>query len=476
MWGEYYMSFAESILHEGISVIPEELINSTDKILKYAGISDDKGRIFKINLDYFRNLEDKNVFDSESSKIVKMINIEFFEIYQKVLKRVLREKDSSQLYRLFLNFAYMDEKLLQTEHSRLLYDLVDELDYAEQGSVNSTARWLEKIYKKEEEPSVNEYGQDYFDIFREKVKRGQLQAKDKSEYDNNIDGRLDHEMNNLLKIGQKLCSGHINDYCPILHSGMIKSDLSKMMLDQDRIEASLDKILKVDFSAFHREIVYNQPETGISKELIMKSVLPYFILMPTVGSRAIMWQEVSGKVKSSPGRFVLPVLAEGDLDNLMTEMVAKFRWDLSKNMFSYGRGDEYQSSLTGDYSQYIQFYKKNLDLSNDAKQKIKTQILKYRNNVREMFAADYSIWINYESKGLVRLNKAVRDIFFKHCPFSKSIRDDLARHPLYSQYITVYEGARVKRSKVYQARYSKMLKPNIPLDADLIGNLAYYEM
>lgn len=469
------MSFA-NMLNEGATVIPEELINSTDQILSYARIPDDQGRIFKINLDYFKKLEDKNSFNSESVRIIEMLNKEFFEIYQKVFKRVLQEKNSSQLYRMFLNFAYMDEKLLLPEHSRLLYDLVDELDYAEQGSVNSAARWLEKIYKKHEDPSVNEYGQDYFDIFREKTKRGQLQAKDKNEYDNNVEGRLEHEMNNLIKIGQKLCGGHINQYCPILHSGMIKSDLSRMMLDQDRIEASLDRILKVDFSAFHREIVYNQPETGISKELIMKSILPYFILMPTVGSRAIMWQEVSGKIKNSPGRFVLPVLAEGDLDNLMTEMVAKFRWDLSKNMNSYMRSDEYQSSLTGDYSQYIQFYKKNLDLSNEAKEKIKTQILKHRNNIREMFAADYATWINYESKGLVRLNKAARDIFFKHCPFSKSIRDELAKHPLYSQYITVYEGARMKRSKVFQARYSKMLKPNIPLDADLIGNLAYYEM
>jgi len=470
------MNLAENIFNEGVAAIPEELINSTDKILHYAGVSDEDGRIFKNNLDYFKKLGNKNVLDNESSKIVRMINNEFFEIYPKVLKRVLRERNSDQLYRMFLNFAYMDENLVKAEHSRILYDLVDELDYAEQGSVNSIARWLEKIYKKEEDPSVNEYGQDYFDIFREKTKRGQLQAKDKTEYDNNIDGRLDHEISNLLKIGQKLCSGHINDYCPVLHSEMIKGDVSKMMLDQDKVEASLDRILKIDFSAFHREIVYNQPETGISKELIMKSVLPYFILMPTVGSRAIMWQEVSGKVKSSPGRFVLPVLAEGDLDNLMIEMVAKFRWDLSKNMYSYGRGDEYQSSLTGDYSQYIQFYKKNLDLSNDAKEKIKTQILKYRNNVREMFAADYATWINYESKGLIRLNKVARDIFFKHCPFSKSIRDSLAKHPLYSQYITVYEGARVKRSKVYQARYSKMLKPNLQLDADLIGNLAYYEM
>ncbi|MDD2620373.1 MAG: hypothetical protein PHC92_06865, partial [Syntrophomonadaceae bacterium] len=99
-----------------------------------------------------------------------------------------------------------------------------------------------------------------------------------------------------------------------------------------------------------------------------------------------------------------------------------------------------------------------------------------RNNIREIFAADYYTWINYEAKGLTRLNKVAREIFFKHCPFAKPIRQNMANHPLFNQYITRFESAQLKHSKVIHARYSKLLKNFTIVDKDLADNLSYYEM
>ena len=56
-------------------------------------------------------------------------------------------------------------------------------------------------------------------------------------------------------------------------------------------------------------------------------------------------------------------------------------------------------SLTSEYSDYLQFYRKNRDLSEEKKDKIKLQIQKGRNNSSEIFVIDYEAWINYESKG-----------------------------------------------------------------------------
>ncbi|PKM77213.1 MAG: hypothetical protein CVU90_08670 [Firmicutes bacterium HGW-Firmicutes-15] len=456
--------------------IPEELINSTAKILNYADISKEDAFMFKINLEKFRMLADKSLVDKDALKIRDAISSTFFDIYSSVLKKVSVENNPSRLYQMFLKYAYIDEKLLEPNQTRVLYEMVAKPNTQAQCSFYNLKDWLEKIFSKEEEPSVNEFGLDYYEVFREKKKRGEFLDKDKHGYDNNADARLSHEINNLFNIGQKLCCGQMSRYFPILHSGMISNDLSKALVTSEMIEESLNRILQVDFSAFHREIVCNMPEKGIKKELIMKSVLPDLILMPIFGSRAVMWQELTGRVKSSPGRFILPIFTDEDLDNLMIEVIARFRWDLSKNMFSYIRNDGNQSSLTADYSNYLQFYRKNGDLSNDAKEKIKTQIAKYRNNVREIFASDYYTWINYESQGIVRLNKVVREIFFKYCPFSKTIRADLEKHPLYNQYIIQYEKWRIKHHKVIQAHYSQLVKPNVPLDAELEGNLAFYNM
>ncbi|MDD2620887.1 MAG: hypothetical protein PHC92_09500, partial [Syntrophomonadaceae bacterium] len=92
------------------TAIPEELLNSTEKILKYANISKERAQIFQINLDYFRNLKDKTEFDSNSKRIIEMINSDFFEIYYSVLRRVMAENNHSPLYQMFLCYAYMDEK------------------------------------------------------------------------------------------------------------------------------------------------------------------------------------------------------------------------------------------------------------------------------------------------------------------------------------------------------------------------------
>jgi hypothetical protein len=157
----------------------------------------------------------------------------------------------------------------------------------------------------------------------------------------------------------------------------------------------------------------------------------------------------------------------------MMEVVARFRWELSRTMFSYARNDSYQNSLTGDYSSYIQFYKKNRDLSGEAKEKIKTQIDKYRNNIIDIFTSDYDTWINYEAQGLIRLNKVCRELMFKHCPFSRPIREKLEKQPLYTQMITKYNNIRNKESRLLQAHFNKLTPNGYPMDPNLAHHLNY---
>ncbi|MBD5451315.1 MAG: hypothetical protein HDR25_01610 [Lachnospiraceae bacterium] len=82
-------------------------------------------------------------------------------------------------------------------------------------------------------------------------------------------------------------------------------------------------------------------------------------------------------------------------------------------------------SLTSEYMDYIQFYRKNRDLSDEAREKVKLQIQKARNNSREIFLLDYEAWIKNEANGSMKMNKVARELLATYCPFEKSLRTKL---------------------------------------------------
>lgn len=453
--------------------IPLELQNSADKILAYAGVSPEKSIWFKSNLEIFIRMKDKSFSDVSSRQIREQLSTTFFDVYTSVFKKVQAEDNPGRLYLMFLYFGYMDERLLTPEQTNMLFRLAEQCAGYEAGSVYTLKSWLQEIYNRTHEPSVNEFGQDYQDVFMEKKRRHELTDKDKPAYDADLDGRLNHEINNLFQLGQRLCYGKISGYLPILHRDMISRDMEAALVTPDRIEASLNKILAVDFSAFHREIVFPHTNVQLAPELIMKPVWPDFILIPCFGNRAVVWQVVSGK-SNTPGRFALPIFSDRNLDDMMVDIVAKFRWDLSKSMSRFTINKAHEFSLYADYCDYIQFYAKNRDLSAEAKEKLKTIIKRNRNNPAEVFTSDYHTWINYEANGLQRLNKVARDILFKHCPFSRSVRENLTNSPHYNALISQFDRDRARQCKILEARYAKLKKLG-NIDPDLMENLAYYK-
>ena len=124
-----------------------------------------------------------------------------------------------------------------------------------------------------------------------------------------------------------------------------------------------------------------------------------------------------------------------DLSLILTRLAAEFRWEMCKRIQGGRWNDVTERSLTSEYCDYAQFYKKNKELSADTKERIKVQLLKARNNFKEMFIGDYIVWIRYESGGSPRLNKPVRNIMFTYCPFPKAVTSKLTVNPLYKEFI-----------------------------------------
>ena len=87
----------------------------------------------------------------------------------------------------------------------------------------------------------------------------------------------------------------------------------------------------------------------------------------------------------------------------MIQLCGRFRWELCRTMQGTSWNNIQIKSLTSEYSDYIQFYRKNRDLSEDKKEKLKMQIQKCRNNTREVFVTDLSLIHIYV--GYVKLEK-----------------------------------------------------------------------
>jgi hypothetical protein len=452
--------------------LPQELENSLEKILGYCDCSQDLIDSFKKRLGQFRALKDKTSSDSEIRELRSSITSDFFVIYEQAFKRTQKENQCPKLISMFLNFGYMDERLLTQEQSIALYRLCDK-EYSSDFSVYSAKGWLEQIYRSKKDPSINDFGQDYSDVFRDMKKRKVVTDKDKAAYDNDYNAKTNFEINNMIKTNQKVCHGQMSSYFPILHKDIITRELDKSVVTPIKVQRAIDNLLATDFSIFYREIWYKNEQKGIEKESIMKEILPDIIIVPTFGSRGSMWQEITGRSRNTPARFVLPAFTDENINEIMLKLIGAFRWELCRTMMGVAWNDITEKSLTSEYTDYIQFYKKNHDLTEDAKEKIKVQIQKNRNMMKDIFTSDYDTWINYESKGILRLNKIARSILFRYCPLPKEIRDSLAKQPAFSDLVTQLNTSRSKTAKSLTGKYAKIFKDD-PIDKDMELNLIYY--
>lgn len=455
------------------SELPSELENSLEKIMKYCSCPQDKIDSLNKRLSQFRALKDKTSADPEIRELRSSIASDFFVIYDEAFKRTQADNSCPKLISMFLNFGYMDERLVTKQQAIALYRLCDKEYSCSDFNVYNTKKWLELIYNNKKEPSINDFGQDYSDVFRDMKKRKIVSDADKPAYDRDFKAKVSFEVNNMLKTNQKVCHGHMSSYFPILHKDIITRDLEKAVVTPTRLQQAINNLLAIDFSIFYREIWYKNDVRGIEKEPIMKEIRPDIIIVPTFGSRVSMWQEITGKARNTPGRFIVPAFTDENLSELVLKLIGAFRWELCRTMMGVAWNDITEKSLTSEYTDYIQFFKKNHDLTEDAKEKIKIQIQKNRNVMREIFTSDYETWINYESKGILRLNKLARSILFRYCPPPREMRNALAKQPAFTDLLTQLNNSRAKTAKSLTGKYAKLFK-NDPIDRDMELNLIFY--
>jgi len=449
-----------------------ELEDSFLQILNYSGIDEEKAKQMQgIMLD-FVNLKDRMSSDDNARKIRKQLTDMYYELYKAVFLKAYHDKQVPKIIDMFLKFGYADERLLSKEQILSLYFLEDE-----EADINvyNIKEWLTLIYEGQKEPSKNEFDQEYSEMLISMKSRGMITEEQLREYTSNNERKLDYEIQNMFRYNNRITSGQITTFVPVLHKDALSGMPDKSFITAKKIKEAVDKLLEIDFSVFDWEILYADKSRNIEKEYIIKRVYPDIILMPTVGINAIMWQDITGRRRGSPGRFIFPVLFEADLFLNMVKVCGRFRWEMCRTIEGVAWNDIKYKSLTSEYSDYLQFYKKNKNLSEEKKEKIKQQIQKGRNNSREIFVLDYEAWINFESGGAIKLNKPVREILATYCPFSRQIREQLAIQPVFEEAFARFNRERLKKIREIEGRYRMLQKDNIQLTQELIDTLNYYK-
>ncbi|MBR6643092.1 MAG: hypothetical protein IKL28_05485 [Lachnospiraceae bacterium] len=454
----------------------QKLRNTLQQLIDFSEVPKGQLGTFTDAMNTFVRAKDRMSAEDEFRSLRRQIADGFYALYRAVFLKSLKEENNlPKAAELFLNYGFTDERLLTKEQVLELCHL----DVSTKNNYHCTMftipEWLRAVYTGKRQPSKNEFDMEYVEMLREQKKTGEISAEEEKKLAGDPMKKLEYEMQNMFRYNHRVVNGQPSVFVPVLCSEQMMSGPARAAITKDRMGQMVEKYREIDFSVFYRELSYADAASGIEKEQIMKEVIPDIILFPAYGQNASMWQELSCKRRDSAGRFLFPIMAEGNIDDLIIRTFGRFRWELCRTMQGSSWNNIQYKSLTSEYADYIQFYKKNKDLSEERKEKIKQQIMKGKNSTREIFVQDYELWIKSEALGAMRLNKVSREILSMYCPFNKEIRNAVETQPAFADPIARFKRERMKKVRELELRYHAYTsKQGISLTQDLVNNLVFY--
>ena len=456
---------------EVAEILSREQVLKTDfttYIMNYAGFTQDEIEACKKLLREYDEIAEVQDYTPEMQKTRRALTKVFYEIYEKAFDRAVHARTISTVMKLFFNFGVLDLQMAGEEHLDELMAISDLLDnqWMDQkhrdaegeifSHVYSAYQWLCLVYRGEKEPSKNEFDIDYTGYLLEMRKNHEITREQENLLKKDQKKKVEFEIRNMFMTNNRITYGRITTFCPVLHRKDFMRSIDQLIVSEITINAAIDDVRELDYSCFYREVFFASPQYGIERTEIMKEVLPDVILMPNIGSRAMMWQETAGIKRDTPARFIFPVMTTSELADMMLETVGRYRWEICRKILGVRWNDIREKSLTSEFYDYIQFYRKNRDLSQQAKEKVKADLVHAKNNYREVFVADYMGWMKYESQGNFRLNKVSRRIISEYVPFKAETRKKLEENPMYKELFTksnIIAGRKREKEKALFDRY-----------------------
>lgn len=450
------------------------LKNSLFQILKYAQVPDAEQKEIVTYIHAFVNANDRLSTQDDMRKLKKQITGIFYKLYKLCIFQWFENENAPLAVKLFLNYGYIDERLLDENQIVYLCKIISKKYEAFSCPIYSLPEWLKEIYEGRKDPSRDSFEQDYRDVLREKKRTGDITEAQEKEYLEDGRRKVMFEIDNMFISNNKIVNGKLSTFVPILYKDEIFGSLDRLFLPKDTLHQTIIDLEKKDFTIFNREVLYTNPEIKIEKETVIKHVYPDVILMPVYGTASSMWQEITGKKRDTPGRFIFPSITETEVDKLVTKAFGRFHWEYCRCEQGVFWNNIQYKSLTSEYMDYIQYYRKNHELSEEKREKIKMQILRARNNSREIFLSDYELWIYNESKSAIKLNKVSRAILATYCPFCKEIREFLKTNAAIAEAMTRQQRAFAEQIKLWDMRIKRRENNNLEVPEEFYATYKYY--
>lgn len=455
------------------ATIMQELSGSLNSILEYADLKGEDAVSFRQNINAYKTMEDKSSMDDSAIRLRKKLTEEFYKLYALVFERTTSIPYIPIPVKMFLYFGYVDEDLAGTSNCLKLYQLACGMEDQSDLGVYTLYHWLQAIYDGKKEPSRNEFDEDYNDFLHKQKVGGNLSSSELLALESDPMNKVDYELKNMFPQVNKMTCGRITTFCPIFSSDNVIKDLNSAFVTTAQISKAFETIKSIDYSAFYRESLDYENMDAMGKETIHLEFLPDIILMPNVGLRGVMWQEIEGKKRNTPGRMFFSVFHMEDINTSLIRLTGEFRWEMCKRIQGSRWNDISERSLTSEYFDYIQFYRKNHDLSSEAKEKIRTSLQRAKNSFKEMFVRDYIIWVLFEGNGSPRLNRVARKILFSYCPFPAALASGMGQNPLYAELLSRQKILNAQRVHHLEVLKQKLNNSGISIPATLEAEINF---
>ncbi|MCR5054332.1 MAG: hypothetical protein K6A69_05770 [Lachnospiraceae bacterium] len=417
--------------------------SALESIMTYAELSPADMDGFRQVIDDYKSYEDRTEMTDVMRRLRRDITDRFFRLYEKAYFRSAEDMDTDvpPEVNMFLMFGFVDQDLAGRENTEILYHVMETYEPDPTHVAVTMPEWLDMIYDGVVMPSKNEFDLDYPSQLKEWRIQGEITPAQEERLLKDQREKVKFEIHNFFKVGDRMTFGRVTSFIPIFDSVNVLKPLDTAYLQNSIIHEKLDLIRGIDYSLFSRNKDYNNEALGISHYQLDKEVLPYMILMPNMGIRIALWQEIEGKKRDTSARFLLPIFMAEDPLKGMLSACGEYRWEMCKTVQGVHWNDLSDPSLTAEYADYIQYYRKNHYLNAEQKEKIKKTLQKVSNNLRRAFVADYLVYMSSESNGSPVMNKVAREILFKYAPFSAPIRKKISANPQYAEFLKKHESA-----------------------------------
>lgn len=453
--------------------LPGTLASATDIILEYANCSAEVSTNFKNTLTAYKQLSDKNATTQEAMKLRRALTDAFYQIYTAAFHVSLKDDNIPPVLRMFFNFGFVDADLCGMECASFLYQNAGHYAGSPEHGIYTVHEWMKAVYEGTKEPSINELDENFEKHVQSLKSDGSITAEKAQEMLQDNVAKVNFELENMFTRGCKITSGRPSVYCPALSEHQFIRQPEDALLYPDQIIKQIDAIRAADYTVFARKSLTVLSEKENIHDFFNVEILPDIILMPVVGMRGAMWQEIVGRNRLTPARMMLPIFQLEDLEKIVIRMVGEYRWEMCKRVQGARWNDVTDPSLTSLYYDFLQFYKKNPELSTDTKEKIKTGLQKCKSNFKEYFLTDYMTYIMFESKGSPHLVKNARAILFSQCPLSAPIRQTLSSNPIYQELLEAHGRSVAERCRKLDNLSKKLIAKGEPVPEAMEAEIAF---